>query len=474
MRDVVPFLLAMSSALPAQPFTDEEVCVVAERPRRDPKGRPPPVGAADAWRTLRADLEAGFVPRPVDPQGLLGYLPADDPAPVGEDPLAVRVDVAPHPEDVQRSVVRVGVRARGAEAIDRAPVDLVVVVDVSASMDSRLGVGYPPLGDVDVDFARARWPWFQYTPVTRHDLARATLGQLVRELGPHDQIAVVNFGKGADVFVPPSPGDPDEALLDQVARITVPRAGDPDIAIDLAQQTMAEMRRPCRDWRYLVISDGGAALGRSFEASLGIVAKTAAEGVTWSGITLGQGLTPAEGLEGVAWAGYGWHGYADNPHEARVVFQRMLRARRVIGRDPEVVLDFGGAPARRIDGAAALPAEVEAGSSAVQWFEVDAPARTLEVQASWSVGSPVPGDWTRTGTTRAVRTLAFEEASPDLRLGWAAWMLARHAADGDADWAGIFALAEGARRPHHAIDVEFLAMIARTAAVHAQARSVGH
>lgn len=440
---------------------DGELCVIAERPVRPLDTVPEARGSGEAWLGLREALLAQRAPEPIGVTAALSYLPWDDPAPV-DDPVAVTLSAAPHPEDPARSLVRVAVRGAPVDGRTRGPIDLVVLVDGSLSMGSKYTNTFPALHRGEVVFDRARWPWTRYPATSRLGLARAVLHELVAELGPEDRLAVIAFDPTTRVVLRPSPGDPDEPLAEAIEGLNTDPTGRPDAPFEVADRLMNELARPCGDRRYLVVSDGGAALGGDALEVLSTIQRSAVAGSTWSGLTLGRGSQASERLEQVAWAGYGHHGYADTPWDARRVYREMLRPERATARDLDVTLDFGGAASQRLDDAP-LPSEVLLGLHHVALYEVDAPIGALSASVRWSAGSPVPGEWTKQGQVElSSRPASLAEADPDLRVSWAAAALARQAGDDRVDWEGLSQLVDGAR-PHHGVDLELQVLLARAA-----------
>jgi Ca-activated chloride channel family protein len=233
--------------------------------------------------------------------------------PVGED-FAVFTEVVPSPHRPGYHVLHVGLQAREIEGKDRAPANLVFVVDVSSSMalESRL--------QLVQDSMRAMLPRF----------------------GPLDRIALVSYGTAAEVLLEPTPGSDTAAIEAAIAKLVAGGATDVDAGLKLGYDIAAKNLIPFGINRVLLFSDGVVTSGPSAaEELLAHVADAASRGVTIS--TLGVGVENYDDvlLEQLANRGNGNYEYIDRLAEAeRVLVRNLTGTLQLVARDAKLQLEF--------------------------------------------------------------------------------------------------------------------------------------
>lgn len=247
---------------------------------------------------VRAWLQSGSLP-PLDQvrlEELVNAFSYADPAPTGEEPLAVHAEVASCPWAPERRLVRVGVQARELDPSARPACNLVFLIDVSGSM------GAPD----------------------RLPLVKRGLHLLADGLDARDRVAIVVYAGASGLVLPPTPGDRRSEILSAVDRLRAEGATHGAAGIHLAYRVAAEGRLAEGVNRVILLSDGDFNVGVRDRAELErLAARKAAGGVFLS--VLGFGRTQHDaGLEALADHGDGHYVHVDSEAAARKVFVEEL------------------------------------------------------------------------------------------------------------------------------------------------------
>jgi len=186
--------------------------------------------------------------------------------------------------------VLIELTAPPAVALERAPIDAVVVIDRSGSMSGA------PLEQV-----------------------KAAVTTLFRLIGPEDRIAVVTFDSNVEVVLPLAKHDPTSASA-TIARIR--SGGSTNLSGGWLEglRLLTESPRPGAIRRIITLTDGHANAGlRTVEELAPIVGGARGQGVTSSFIGFDDGYDERF-LAGLADAGGGDDYWCDGPDKAAEVF----------------------------------------------------------------------------------------------------------------------------------------------------------
>jgi len=269
-----------------------------------------------SYTLARAALERGEMPdeSAIRIEEFLNAFDYDYPVPpVGED-FAVFTEVVPSPHRPGYHVLHVGLQAREVEDKDRAPANLVFVIDVSSSMalESRL------------------------------QLVQDSIRAMLPRLGVLDRVAIVSYGALAEVVLEPTAGSNATAINAAVDRLVPGGSTDVDAGLRLGYELVAKNMIPFGINRVMLFSDGVVTSGPSAaEDLLGHVAEAAARGVTIS--TLGVGVENYDDvlLEQLADRGNGNYEYIDRLAEAeRVLVRNLTGTLQLVARDAKLQLEF--------------------------------------------------------------------------------------------------------------------------------------
>ncbi|MBK8717342.1 MAG: von Willebrand factor type A domain-containing protein [Deltaproteobacteria bacterium] len=275
-----------------------------------------------SYTLARAYLDRGEMPEEsaIRVEEFLNAIDYRYPLPERED-FALYTDLVPSGHRNGYYVLHVGLRAREVAGKDRAPANLVFVVDVSSSMalDARLR------------------------------LVQDALASLTSRLGPRDRLALVSYGSTAEIVLEPTAGDRTDVILAAIDKLAPAGSTDVDAGLRLGYELATKGMIDGGINRVLLFSDGVVTSGpKAAEELLDHVAEAAQRGVNIS--TLGVGVDNYDDvlLEQLADRGNGNYEYLDRLGEAeRVLVRNLTGTLQVIARDAKLQLEFDAASVAR-------------------------------------------------------------------------------------------------------------------------------
>jgi Ca-activated chloride channel family protein len=179
----------------------------------------------------------------------------------------------------------------------REPLNLVAVVDKSGSMDG------PPL-----------------------DLVRQSLRQVVRQMGPGDQISIILYGDTAAVYLPPTPiATQREVALRAIAAIRSAGSTDMESGLKVGYATAFESQpRFHGNTRLMLFTDEQPNVGRTdAESFIGMAEAASRKGIGLTTIGVGVQYDATLGTK-VSSARGGNLFFIANPDEVKKVFESQL------------------------------------------------------------------------------------------------------------------------------------------------------
>ena len=319
-------------------------------------------------------------------------------APADDWGFAITSDVAMHPLDGNKHLVRIGFQA--AEVTDARPLNVTLVLDASASMSSG----------------------------NRVDIARAAAEAIRQSLRPHDRLAVVHFTDGVIEELTVEHTAPGNLAVQRSIQRLAPTGGtNVQAGLNQGVQLADRIRRERPEaYNYVILmSDGVANVDATNPFSILESAYDRNALNPLRLITIGVGIDNYNDvlLEQLAQHGNGWYRYLDDTGQARATFSRdnwvalstpfadqtraqvtwdpdLVRAWRIIGYENRVTSDQSFAEDRKEF------AEIPSGAATTVFYEIElhdrARARTgrdvtlANVELRWVVAE--------TGQSRSQRT----------------------------------------------------------------------
>ena len=320
------------------------------------------------------------------------------PAPADDWGFAVTSNVALHPLDETRHLVRIGFQA--AEVADERPLNVTLVLDASGSMRD---------GD-------------------RVDVARSAANAIRQSLRPQDRLAVVHFTDEVVRDLTVEHTSPDAGSVQQSIQQLSPR-GSTNVQAGLNQGVrLADRIRQERPEAYnyiILMSDGVANVDATnpFAILESAYDRNALNPLRL--ITIGVGINNYNDvlLEQLAQHGNGWYRYLSDPGQARATFSRdnwlaisspfadqtraqvtwdsdLVRTWRIIGYENRVTSDQSFAEDRKEF------AEIPSGAATTVFYEIELHDRALDRVGQEVTLANVELRWVvaETGQSRSQRT----------------------------------------------------------------------
>lgn len=251
-----------------------------------------------SYALMRRSLCDGYLPpsESVRTEEYVNAFDYDYGTPKGADePFAVAVDVFETPWNEDTELMRVGVEGFDIEPDERPNANIVLLLDVSGSMNS-----YDKL-----------------------PLVKTAMTKLVRQLGPDDRVGIVVYAGSSGVVLEPTPGDEQETILAALNRLGAggSTAGGAGLALayDLAERNFdADAVN-----RVILATDGDFNVGVTGDDPLtDFVARKRDGGIYLSVLGFGRGNLNDRMMQGIAQNGNGVAAYIDSPDEAARVLER--------------------------------------------------------------------------------------------------------------------------------------------------------
>ena len=284
-----------------------------------------------SYTLTRRHLASRRLPDParVRTEEFVNYFDADRPAPPPGETFAIDLEAAPSPfgADPDLELLRVTVRGQDVHVLDRQPLALTFVVDVSGSMKENGSLA----GE------------------SRLDLVKHSLELLMRNLSGTDSLALVTFNNEARVVVPPTPAGARGVVEDALFLLAAKGGTSVEAGLTEGFRLAAENLVPHAVNRVVFLSDGVGNIGETDQAKiLELVAEHKDRGVYLNTIGLGFENHDSDFLEELADRGDGVCSYVDSRAEAEKAFvDDFTKTLQPIARDVKIQVEFDPAQVRR-------------------------------------------------------------------------------------------------------------------------------
>ena len=364
-----------------------------------------------SFKLAQASLEKGVMPEAasIRSEEFINAFDYRDPEPAPGAPIAFAWERSRYPFAHNRDALRFSVKTAAAGRAGNRPLNLVLLLDNSGSMERA----------------------------DRVQIIREALRVLATQLQPQDKVSVVAFARTARLWVDGLPGSQAGELVDRVGNLTPQGGTNLEDAMAVAYRTALGYYMANGMNRVVLLTDGAANLGDVSPASL----KEKVEHFRKQGIALDCFGIGWEGynddlLETLSRNGDGRYGFVNTPEAAATEFAAQLAgALQVAASDVKVQVEFNPArvTAYRQVGYAKHQltkeqfrdntvdaAEIAAAEAGNGLYVIEANPQGQGAIATVRVRYKVPGtsdyreqEWPVPYTGNAV---ALEQASPALRL----------------------------------------------------------
>ncbi len=271
-----------------------------------------------SYSNVRRFLNEGRLPpeAAVRTEEMINYFRYDYPKPQNrETPFSISTDIATTPWNDASRLLRIGLRGYDVDSSERPRTNLVFLVDVSGSMNSR----------------------------DKLPLVKSTLTALAGELRSDDRVSIVVYSGTVGLLLAPTSNKAHvKEAVDCLYASGSTAGGD---ALKLAYSTARDNFLAGGINRIIMATDGDFNVGTSNTDELKkYVARQRESGVTLTMLGYGSGNIRDELMEGIANVGNGNYAYIDSAMEARKVLGSEFSSTLfTIARDVKIQIEFNPA-----------------------------------------------------------------------------------------------------------------------------------
>ncbi len=238
-----------------------------------------------------------------------------------EHPFRVHAELFASPYRKGYQLLHIGLKAREVDHEQRQPMNMVLVIDTSGSMETG----------------------------NRLQLVKQATQRLLQSLRADDRVVVVRYNQSAETVIGPLAGDQAEPVLEAVDSLQASGSTHVAAGLQLAWQWLAKLPSSGRNQQVLLFSDGVANTGITDAQS--IVKDTqdgARKGIHLSTVGVGLGNYNDVLLEGLAQLAGGHYFYVNTTQQIDQLFSRQGQGLfEVVARDVKLQLEFDPAVVSR-------------------------------------------------------------------------------------------------------------------------------
>ena len=272
-----------------------------------------------SYANVRRFLTENQLPPPdaVRIEELVNYFSYNYPQPKGDVPFSVNAEVAGCPWNAEHRLVRIGLKGREIARNQRPPSNLVLLIDVSGSMNEP-----------------AKLP-----------LLKESLKLLTRQLTENDRVSIVVYAGAAGQVLPATSGRDKATILTALERLQAGGSTHGSAGIQLAYETATENFIQGGVNRVILCTDGDFNVGTTSQGDLTrLITDKAKSGVFLSVLGFGMGNYKDSTMETLADKGNGNYAYIDNLNEGRkVLVEQMSGTLVTIAKDVKIQIEFNPA-----------------------------------------------------------------------------------------------------------------------------------
>lgn len=276
------------------------------------------VDAASYANVRRYLSEHAQLPPPdaVRTEELVNYFRYDYPQPA-DAPAGLHLEQARCPWAPAHQLVLIGLQARTVPVEKLPPANLTFLIDVSGSMQSE----------------------------DKLPLVKAGLRQLVQQLRPQDQVALVVYAGAAGLVLPPTPGTRKSDIVAALDRLEAGGSTAGGAGLKLAYATARQHFNKEGNNRVILCSDGDFNVGESSDDAMEhLITQERESGVFLSVLGFGTGNLQDSKMERLADKGNGNYAYIDQLGEARrVLVQQFGGTLFTLAKDVKLQVEFNPA-----------------------------------------------------------------------------------------------------------------------------------
>ena len=248
---------------------------------------------------------------------MINYFDYSYPEPKGDEPFSVSTEITDCPWNSDTKLMRIGLKSMDIDLSQRAPMNLVFLIDVSGSMS-------------DYD---------------KLPLVQRSFSILTDQLTPQDRISIVTYAGEDKVVLEGADGNDRQRILDAITHLEAGGSTAGSKGITTAYEIAEKYFIQGGNNRIILATDGDLNVGVTSEAELkALVEKKREGGVFLSVLGFGQGNIKDNKMETLADNGNGAYSYIDSEREARkVLCEEMAASFITVAKDVKIQVEFNPA-----------------------------------------------------------------------------------------------------------------------------------
>ncbi len=245
---------------------------------------------------------------------LINYFHYDYPAPRGEHPFSVNLEMADCPWQPGHRLLRVGLKGKEIDRSERGASNIVFLLDVSGSMR-------------DAD---------------KLPLVKQGMKMLVEQMGEDDRVAIVTYAGNAGLVLPSTSGDKKDIIRRAIDNMAAGGSTNGGAGIQLAYDVAVQHFVEGGANRVILATDGDLNVGLTSDNDLvQLIEEKAASGVFLTVLGFGTGNLKDAKMEKIADKGNGIYAYIDSTREAyKVLVEQMTGSLVTIAKDVKIQIEF--------------------------------------------------------------------------------------------------------------------------------------
>lgn len=273
-----------------------------------------------SYSIVRSSLMQGQLPQAaaVRVEEMINYFPYAYPSPAETDgPFKPSVGVMTTPWNPDTQLVHIAIQGKMPEREARQPLNLVFLIDTSGSMDQP----------------------------NKLPLLKQSFRLMLSQLGPDDQIAIVEYAGSAGQVLEPTPASERSQILHAINSLGAGGATNGQGGLEQAYATAATMNNGNGIGRVILATDGDFNVGMNSPEKLeGFIAEKRDSGIFLSVLGFGRGNLDDATMQTLAQNGNGQAAYIDTLAEAqKVLVDQLSGALFPIANDVKVQVEFNPA-----------------------------------------------------------------------------------------------------------------------------------
>jgi Ca-activated chloride channel family protein len=316
-----------SYAIPQPPsfpnFNTEEYDEIEENEYRTVANHPLSTFSIDvdaaSYSNVRRMINEGNMPDKgaVRIEEMINYFNYDYPDPDNDHPFSINLESGPSPWNEKHELVHIGIQGERIAQQDLPPSNLVFLMDVSGSMQSR----------------------------NKLPLLKKAFRLLVDQLQPEDRVAIVVYAGSSGLVLPSTPAAEKDSILSSISELRAGGSTAGAEGIKLAYEVAAENFMEDANNRVILATDGDFNVGTSSDSELvNLIKEKRDKGIFLSVLGFGSGNYKGSKMEKIADNGNGNYSYIDNILEAKKVLVSEIGSTLLtIAKDVKIQVEFNPA-----------------------------------------------------------------------------------------------------------------------------------